>query len=179
MSGQSGLSAFYQAVVEENDARVRELAGAGERVAWEGEPFDDSALHLAAAKGRADTVQVLLRAGGAAFVNAFSQLHETPLGAAARNGHAAAASVLLDAGAEIDAHDQAAVGNTPLAEAVDAGAEEVVMLLLRGGADPTISGWMGLNAVQRAEARYRKDGSEAARRIFDAVRSAARKSPRG
>jgi ankyrin repeat protein len=148
-----GLSELYEAVVTEDMARVRELVENGARVAWEPPPFDESPLHATAMKGRADVLELLIDAGGRAFLNTFSYLHEAPLTAAARNGHVDAVRVLLEADSDLDAHDESNVGNTALQEAVETVFEPVVALLLRAGANPNIRGWMQLNAVNRAEMR--------------------------
>jgi ankyrin repeat protein len=144
---------------------------------WEPPPFDESPLHAAAMRGRADVLELLLDAGGRDFVNTFSYLHETPLTAAARLGHVDAVRVLLEADSDVNAHDENNVGNTALQESVEAGFEPVVTLLLLAGANPNIRGWMQLNAVDRAGVQYERCPDDTSRRILVAVRNAASRFP--
>ena len=88
-------------------------------------------LHVAAALGQKDTVQLLLAKG--ADVNAKSNDGETPLQVAAITNSKDVAELLLAKGASIDTKD--AHGVTPLYHAVARGGNDMVELLLTKGAD--------------------------------------------
>ena len=86
-------------------------------------------------------------------------LAETPLHMAARNGHITILRMLLAAGADVNRHCVDRIGETPLSLVADSCSPEVASLLIGAGADPTIRGWMGLNAIDRAARRTDEAGS--------------------
>ena len=90
-----------------------------------------TALHWAAYRDDADSVDLLIRAG--ANVNAANDLGATPLWNASMNAGAAIARRLLDAGANPNLALLA--GETPLMVASRSGKADVVALLLAKGAD--------------------------------------------
>lgn len=78
--------------------RVRGLLSSGQACSSAKDKKGNTALHFAAASGRVDIIQVLLRA--AADKNAVDRKERTPLHIAAENGHVASMEALLAAGAE-------------------------------------------------------------------------------
>ena len=50
----------------------------------------------------------------------------------------------------MNTHDEDRAGDTAIKHAVCKGYTEIVEILLAAGADPTISGWMGISAVDQA-----------------------------
>ncbi len=63
------------------------------------------------------------------------------------------------------------IGNMPLAEVAGNCSFLIAKLLVDSGADPTIPGWMQLNAVHRAEKRKRGDGPQ----VYELLLLASRK----
>ncbi len=88
-------------------------------------------LHLAAERGEALLVYLLLREG--ADEDARDGDGRTPLHKAAEEGHVEVAKVLLKHGADLNAKDR--YEDTPLHKAAEKGRVEVVKLLLEHGAD--------------------------------------------
>ncbi|XP_028286479.1 ankyrin repeat and SOCS box protein 13-like [Parambassis ranga] len=91
---------------------------------------DRSAVHEAAAHGRALQLQQLIAAGAAVNIVAVDSI--TPLHEACIRGQTQCARLLLDAGAQVDARN--IDGSTPLCDACAAGSLECVKLLLEYGA---------------------------------------------
>ena len=81
---------------------------------------------------------------------------------------------LLGAGANVNARDERVNGDTPLAESVETGMIEVGELLLAAGVDPTIRGWMGQSALDRA--KNRKPSTD--RRLYDLLNSTVKATQR-
>lgn len=76
---------------------------------------------------------------------------------------------LIEAGANVNAHDERVIGNTPLSDCAGECNYEMAKVLVDAGADPTIRGWMQMNAIDRA--RERKDAN--ARKILRLLEEAA------
>ncbi|XP_071753554.1 ankyrin repeat and SOCS box protein 13 [Centroberyx gerrardi] len=91
---------------------------------------DRSAVHEAAAQGRALQLQQLIREGAAVNIVAVDSI--TPLHEACIQGQTQCVRLLLDAGAQVDARN--IDGSTPLCDACAAGSLECVKLLLEYGA---------------------------------------------
>lgn len=91
---------------------------------------DRSAVHEAAAQGRALQLQQLIEGGAAVNIVAVDSI--TPLHEACIQGQTQCVRLLLDAGAQVDARN--IDGSTPLCDACAAGSLECVKLLLEYGA---------------------------------------------
>jgi hypothetical protein len=112
----------------------------------------DWRLHAAADAGREADVRQAIEAGWP--IEEFdSDLAETPLHMAARHGHLGIMRMLLAAGADVNRRCEERIGETPLGLVADTCSLAVASMLLEAGADPTIRGWMGLTALDRAAAR--------------------------
>jgi ankyrin repeat protein len=122
---------------------------------------DPEALHFAAQHADLDSIKRLLAEG--TDINAFDELGKTALHWAAMNEHLNVAAFLIELGADVNAHHEPTIGNTPLGEIAGACSFEMARLLIMAGADPTIRGWMQLNALDRARGRKRGDGP----RVYD------------
>jgi ankyrin repeat protein len=118
------------------------------------ERFELGQLHQASADGNLHEIKRLLQSDHLKLINVFDELSLTPLMRAAMGGHVEAVKLLIAAGADVNAHDARRIGNTALNEVAGDGAFEMIEVLLEAGADPTIRGWMDLNALDRA--RYRR-----------------------
>jgi hypothetical protein len=92
-----------------------------------------SPLHLAAAQGNYDTIELLLSCG--ADVNAKTSYGRTPLERAARYGHASVVQLLLFRGANVNTTTEG--GETPLLMAAGNNHKKVVKILLDHDADVT------------------------------------------
>ena len=128
---KTGLSPLSSAVACENVEALQALLEAGANVSGQTSSGQQSALHLAAAKGLSDCIHVLIAAG--ANVNAQDTLLMTPLHCAAQNGHASAVTTLLAHGADVKA--VAKHGWTALHRAASKGHTDIVQLLCEHGAD--------------------------------------------
>lgn len=115
-----------------------------------------TALHTAAAYGRAGVAEVLLDRG--ADVNARERCANTPLHLAARNGHLATARVLVDRGADTDAMEADSL-STALVLACDAGHWDIAKLLVERGADVNMTGILG-SPLSYAESARNEAGSD-------------------
>ena len=80
-----------------------------------------SPLHLTAMYGRAETCEVLLRAGCSR--DARTKVEKTPLHVAAQEGHTEICQLLLQHGSDVDARDMLRM--TPLHWAVERGCNQV------------------------------------------------------
>ena len=103
------------------------------------------------------------------FIDRFDDFSWTPLIIASRENDLNSVKMLLECGAGVNAHEEAKIGNTALIEAVDAGNEKIVDLLLLHGADPAITGWMQMNAFDKAKYRFEKSGNPVDQRILRAI----------
>jgi ankyrin repeat protein len=119
--------------------------------------LDRGRLHRAAEAGDVPLVQDLLDSG--CPVNAFDELGKTPLHYAVLGEHLAVVDCLLRRGADINARDERVIGDTPLGEAASTCTLRMARHLVEAGADPTVRGWMQLNAVDRAERRAKSEGA--------------------
>ena len=119
------------------------------------ERFELGQLHQAASEGNLEEIKRLLQTEHLILINVFDEMSHTPLMRAAIGGHVAAVKLLLAAGADVNAHDHSRIGNTAINEIAGDGSFEMIEVLLEAGADPTIRGWMNLNALDRARNRSR------------------------
>lgn len=110
-------------------------------------PNGNTALMMAAYKGKLAAVQALLAAGARIDQPGWNALHNAA--ASGADDAAAIAGLLLAHGAAIDARGPA--GTTALMMAAREGREAMVALLLEAGADAALRNSEGLNAVQLAE----------------------------
>ena len=136
------------------------------------ERFELGRLHEASATGDLDELQRLLQTDHRQLINVFDELSLTPLMRAAMSGHVEAVKLLLAAGADVNAHDNRLIGNTAINEVAGDGDFTMIELLLEAGADPTIRGWMNLNALNRASHRVRSPA------IYTMLHAAAEKFAR-
>lgn len=125
-------------------------------------------LHFAAQNGDVPRVKQLLAEGSA--VNAFDELGKAPLHYAAEKSRLEIMQLLIAAAADVNAHDERQVGNTPLGEVAGNCSVEVARLLVNAGADPTIPGWMGITALQKASGRKRPEGVKVRLLLEEAAR---------
>ncbi|HEX6813206.1 MAG TPA: ankyrin repeat domain-containing protein [Planctomycetota bacterium] len=117
----------------------------------------DWRIHAAADAGRNEDVRQAIACGWP--IEEFDDdLAETPLHKAARNGHLDIMRMLLAAGADVNRHCEERIGETPLGLVADTCSFELAHLLIDAGADPTIRGWMGLTALDRAARRTDEAG---------------------
>lgn len=115
-------------------------------------------LHFAARDGDLTRARMLLADG--ADPNTFDDLNYTPLHYAVKHDHHDMVSLLLTYGADVNAHNESRIGNTPIREMASNCSLAMAKLLLDAGADPTIRGWMQLNALDVAKDRKRGDGPQ-------------------
>lgn len=153
------MTPLYLAVADGNLDETKAIVDSG--CAIQDQPVEDgySLLHMACENGHVDLVQFLLDRGAACYLNTFDYLARTPLIVAARTGHLQIARSLLRAGADINAHDEGQIGNTAIRDATYEGRLEMVKLLLKHKADPTIQGWMQIDAVLEAKLQLEQDPS--------------------
>jgi ankyrin repeat protein len=108
-------------------------------------------LHHAAARGNLDEVNVCLTRKYP--VNRFDDIGKTPLHYAVEGGHIEIVDRLIACGANVNAHDERHIGNTPLSDNVRHCSYAMAKRLIQAGANPSIPGWMGLTALDRANER--------------------------
>ena len=133
--------------------------------------FQREQLHRAAQEGDLARVNDLIQHNYP--LNRFDDLGKTPLHYAVQENRLGVVKRLLEAGADVNAHDQRVIGNTPLSDNARECTYEMAKLLIDSGADPTLRGWMQLNALDRA--RERKDVD--VRKIIRLLEEAAAKFP--
>jgi ankyrin repeat protein len=89
--------------------------------------------------------------------NRFDELGKTPLHYAVQEGHLHVVDRLIEAGANVNAHDERVIGNTPLRDNAQECSYEMAKRLIDAGADPTIPGWMQINALDLVAKRKDAD----------------------
>jgi len=104
----------------------------------------ETALHLAAKRGRLNVARILLRAG--ANVSAVNDHQRTALHMAADGGRHEVAQALLDGGAEVNARDF--LGFTPLHLGVRKDSPATAEVLMLGGASPEIPDSFGHTSLE-------------------------------
>jgi ankyrin repeat protein len=102
-------------------------------------------------------------------VNRFDDLGKTPLHYAVRAGRIDVVDRLIRAGANVNAHDERVIGNTPLSDNARECSYEMAKRLIDAGADPTIPGWMQLNALHRAAERKDSEALKIQRLLKEAA----------
>jgi ankyrin repeat protein len=118
--------------------------------------YEQELLHFAAQHGDLSRIERLIVDGS--DINAFDSLGKTPLHWAAKGEHLNVAAFLIKHGADVNAHHNPSMGDTPLGEIAGNCSFEMARILVDAGADPSIRGWMQLNALDRAKERKRGDG---------------------
>ncbi len=126
-------------------------------------------LHFAAHDGDLAAVKRLVEEG--TDVNTFDEIGFTPLHYAAEADRLDVAAYLLEHGADVNARHEPTIGNTPLGGVAGDRSIAMARLFVEAGADPTIRGWMGLNALDRAKARKRGDGPDVYSLLVETSRS--------
>jgi len=129
-----------------------------------GDWFGKEQLHFAAQEGDLQRVEELISAGYS--LNHIDGSGKTALHYAVENENFELSKVLVEAGADVNAHDETAITNTPLAEVAATCSLAMAKFLLGAGADPTIRGWMQLNALDRAKGRKHGDGPDVYRELL-------------
>ena len=125
-------------------------------------------LHFAAGDGDLPNVKKLIAEGY--DVNALDDIGMTPLHYAVKREHIEVVACLIAAGANVNVHDEATIGNTPLADNAGRCSLKMAQFLIDAGADPTIQGWMQLNALDRAKDRKRGEGPEVYKLLLKAAK---------
>jgi ankyrin repeat protein len=126
-------------------------------------------LYVAAMNGDAIQCARLLSDGIAP--NTFDELGKTPLHYAAEGKHVSVVELLIANGADVNAHHEPSIGNTPITEIAGNCSLQLAQVLIDAGADPTIRGWMQLNALDIAKNRRRGDGP----RVYELLLRAAKR----
>lgn len=126
--------------------QVAALLGEGATVTRQDEETGNTALHFAAASGKADALKLLIQAGG--NVNARNQKDRTVLMCAAAEGSSAALKALLAAGADVNAVSKD--GRTALMEACRANRPEMILPLVKAGASLEAKDAAGIPALVHA-----------------------------
>ena len=129
-------------------------------------------LHDAAQDGDVEMVEFFLSHDCPLTLEQFDYVQQTPLIRAADNGKTDVVVRLLSARVNPNANDEHRIGNTAIREAVRGGHTDIVSLLLRAGADPTITGWMGISAVDQAWDEIESDNA-----TIKAIRALLRSFP--
>lgn len=136
--------------------------------------FEGGSLHFAAQDGNLAAVQEFLNRGYP--INFFDECGNTPLHYAVSGEHFAVVDYLLRKGAEVNARHEPSNGHTPLGDAASTCSLQMARLLVASGADPTIRGWMQLNALDRAEARKQNEGTgSVGQAVYNFLREVVRK----
>ena len=121
--------------------------------------MEDEDLHSAVQDQKKELVESLLRDG--VSPNGFDKISKTPLHYACELEDYALIRILLESGANINAQNiETDNQHTPLGYVADSASTELIEYLLGQGADPTMRGWMGLNAIDKANQRTDADKKE-------------------
>ena len=115
-------------------------------------------LHSAAQHGDLARMRTLLKKG--VDINRFDEIGKTPLHYAVEYNQLAAVELLLESGADVNAHDERVLSNTPLGDNSGCCTYAMARLLIEAGADPTIRGWMQLDALDNAVDRQDDEGEK-------------------
>lgn len=129
--------------------------------------FQREQLHCAAQGGDLARVNDLIERKYP--LNRFDDLGMTPLHYAVQDNRLEVVKRLIDAGANVNAHDERVIGNTPLSDNVRECTYEMAKVLINAGADPTLRGWMQMNALDRARERKDANARKIVRLLEDAV----------
>ena len=136
--------------------------------------FERERLHRAAEAGDLTAIQECV--GRGLPVNAFDELGKTALHYAVLKERLAVVEFLIRHGANVNAHDERTIGDTPLGEAASTCSLQMARLLTDSGADPTVRGWMQLNALNRAKERRRRQGTGSeGQAVYELLREVSRK----
>jgi ankyrin repeat protein len=131
--------------------------------------FEKEQLLFAAKDGGLQRVKKLISEG--LPLDLIDEAGKTALHYAAENENLELAKVLIDAGADVNIHDEAGITNTPLADVAATCSLKMATFMINAGADPTIRGWMQLNALDRAKDRKRGDGPEVYQVLLKAAKT--------
>jgi ankyrin repeat protein len=131
--------------------------------------FEKEQLLFAAKDGDLQRVKKLISEG--LPLDLIDEAGKTALHYAVEYENLELAKVLIDAGADVNIHDEARITNTPLTDVAAICSLKMAEFLLSAGADPTIRGWMQLNALDRAKDRKHGDGTE----VYQVLLKAAKK----
>lgn len=125
-------------------------------------------LHYAVQLGHSAVIAALLKdSAGRKLLDQFDAMSATPLSLAAMKNNYGIAKLLIEHGADVNAVESERAGNTAIREAVEEGSPELVKLLLSAGANPSIPGWMQMNALHKARQRHEKNPSPASFAILE------------
>ncbi|WP_232214549.1 ankyrin repeat domain-containing protein [Rubidibacter lacunae] len=131
--------------------------------------FAKHQLHFAADEGDLERVKNLIEDGH--DIHAFdNDLSLTPLHYAASKEHFSVVEYLLKMGADVNARQEEKIGETPLGEIADNCSLKMAQLLVSAGANPTLPGWMGLSALDRAKKREKAEG----KRVYELLLKTAK-----
>lgn len=139
---------------------------------------NEPAEQLRSAAQGGDLARVRELLDGTIDINAFDEIGMTALHYAVEAKHIAIVKVLLEQGADVNARHEPTNSNTVLSDAAETCSLEMARLLVQAGADPTIRGWMGLNALDRARGRKRDDGPEVYQLLTQSTPSRPKTLPR-
>jgi hypothetical protein len=146
-SGKLGTKALHAAAAADDvDELDRLLAKDGEYAGSvdDLDPFEYTALHVAAESGSANAVVALVRHG--ADVESETRMHGSrPIHYSCMNGRAAATAALLAGGCDVDPRTDDL--RTPLYQAALRGHADCVKILLAAGADRSVETREGKSAV--------------------------------
>ncbi len=154
-----------RAASAEDVAALRRLISehGGAAIRADEDPAELTALHLSAASGNLEAVELLLAPPVGADPRAARANNFTPLHAAAMHGHAPVCEALLTAGAEVNVQTDPQ-GYAPLHSAAFAGHLEAIRVLLAHGANRTLVNYRG----ERVEDTARRTGQSDAANLLKA-----------